>query len=690
MNSRRPHRFSLIALLTSLTWAIAAFPVQAADKDQLQAPTHRQIRVIEPKVDGKVLKLHTIATANDGHLLAAVGGQSMQYVMNDNGTDYETKFVKEPGLVLMLDAEGNTIKQWELDLTPSALAVAPNDTIYVGGSGRIARLDADGSVTTIIDSPHVGNVDELRQKTAESIRNSRAQMGDVYKQQIEMLQERIATIEEKAEDDRSRLETAQLKAFKTQLEMFEKMMGDVGAGEGEDEGEVKAASIDDSELDSAVLQTMSVTSLAASDKDVFVCAMDPAGGGYGVWRVDADLNGESECILEGLRGCCGQMDIECCGEDLLVSENTNFKVGIYDRNGRSKTSFGGRDRTSRAGFGSCCNPMNSMAMSDGTILTAESSIGHIKRFDQEGNLVAYIGKAQIGGGCKHCALGYDEQNDLYYMMYQDKNGICVLANSEKTPATLAEKQLQQRQIDFLARAAGQWSMPTDTKDQSSSLLSWFGGGRGGSSQHPISALTLNADGSAKIVEGMYKAYGDSAAFELLEAGDDPESFNFALSIDQARFLEGSWKFDQEDTVTLTFQGLPSVTMTRSAATEACETACAGKDCQNGDCQDKNCPQANAVASMATEKSVPVDVPIVIESLEAATPNTGTLDLFFTEVNAAANPAPAKFAYKLVSKKDLGEDAEATLNQMGAEGWEYCGHVGKKMMFKRTGEVGAAK
>ena len=51
----------------------------AAEKDQLQAPTHRQVRVIEPKVDGKTLKLHTIATTADGHVLAAVGGRSMQY-----------------------------------------------------------------------------------------------------------------------------------------------------------------------------------------------------------------------------------------------------------------------------------------------------------------------------------------------------------------------------------------------------------------------------------------------------------------------------------------------------------------------------------------------------------------------------------------------------------------------------------
>ena len=207
--------------------------------------------------------------------------------------------------------------------------------------------------------------------------------------------------------------------------------------------------VEEAQIDAGVARVMNVTSMASSDQDVFVCAIDPSQGGYSVWRIGRDLNpAASELILDGLRGCCGQMDINCCKDLLLVSENTKFKVGIYDRHGRFQGSFGSRDRTSREGFGSCCNPMNSIGMSDGTILTAESSIGHIKRFDQDGKLVAYIGKASIGAGCKHCVLGYDEKNDLYYMMYSDKNAICVLANNDSAPLTVAEQKLDERQREF--------------------------------------------------------------------------------------------------------------------------------------------------------------------------------------------------------------------------------------------------
>ncbi|MFK8113043.1 MAG: hypothetical protein AB8B91_12625 [Rubripirellula sp.] len=664
---------------------------RAAEKDQLQAPTHRQVRLIEPKVNGKTLKLHTIATTADGHLLAAVGGQSMQYLMNAGG--YETKVIQEPALVLMLDSEGKILTKWKLDLTPSALAVSPDGSIYVGGSGKIAKLGPDGSLLKTIDSPHVGDINHLREKTAESLRKSQSRMSEVYESQMKTLRERVETIEEKDEGERSRLETAQLNAFQTQLEMFEKLAGK--------QGEEEQQEVEDTQLDAAVLRSMSITSLAASDEDVFVCATDPRSRGYSIWRTSADLeSGSDETIMEGLRGCCGQMDIQCCDQGLLVSENTKFSVGIYDRNGRAQGKFGSRDRTSRAGFGSCCNPMNSLSMSDGTVLTAESSIGHIKRFDANGKLVAYIGKASIGGGCKHCALGYDAKNDLYYMMYEDKNAICVLASNENTPVTLAEKKQEQRQTDFLARAAGEWAL--EKKEEKSRLSTWFGGGRGGSSQHPISALNLSPNGAAKIVEGMYKVYGDKAALELTEAeSDSPDSFGFALAIDQARFLEGTWKFDQDDTATLTFQGLSSVTLKRTSATEDCETACAGKECGDPNCKDKSCPlNANKMVQVAVKETEfelagPANEAEFAEISQVSNEQEVTeyLEQMQEELDVKkvtpVSSSQSRFEYKMVSKKQVREEGEDYLNQLGSQGWEFCDYVGKKLLFKRSSVVAGA-
>jgi hypothetical protein len=559
---------AFVALLTA-TGLRAVEPEAVEKTGQLQAPTHRQVRLIQPRVDGQSVRLHTIATTPEGHIVAGVEGDS--------------------GAVLLLNSDGETLQQWSLELSPTAVAVAPDGTIYVGGSGKIAQLGPQGTVDRLVDSPHVGNVEELRKKAADSIRSSRARLGAAYERQIDLLKERSAVIEEKDEADRSNLEKAQLKAYQTQLESLERMMGAGSEG----------ADVPDAQLNAAVMRTMNVTSMAASDDDLFICAYDPGGSGYSVWRVDRELGPEaSEVIMDGLRGCCGQMDIQCCDDQLIVSENTRFKIGIYDRHGRAQASFGGRDRTSRAGFGSCCNPMNSLPLKDGTILTAESSIGHIKRFDTDGNLIAYIGKAGIGGGCKHCALAHDPKNDLYFMMYQDKNAICVLANNESTPMTLAEQQRQQRQNDFLAKAAGTWNLDgkKDEGRASSGLLSLFGGGRGGSSQQPVASLKLDSAGNAKILEGMYKAYGDDASIELLPKNDDSDTTAFALAIDQVRFLEGTWRFSDAKTAKVAFQGMAELTFKRDASADTC----AGKDCENPDCEDGDCPQ-HSLASEQTER-----------------------------------------------------------------------------------------
>ncbi len=637
--------WSLLAVTVMSSFSAAAESDSKTKKsDQLQSPTHRQVRMITPKVKGNPVELHTMATNADGLIVAGVSSGSQ-------------------GMVLLIDSEGETKSQWNLELTPTGVTVAPDGTIFVAGSGRIAELGQDGEVTKMIDSPHVGDIDELKKKTADAIRQSRKQMSASFGKQIEMLKERIADIEKKEEADRSKLETAQLDAFEQQLEMIEAYAAP------------EDADIPDEYLNSAIQQSLNVTSMAASDKDVFLCAMDPGGGGYSVWRVGRDLDTESaEMIMDGLRGCCGQMDIQCCNGQLVVSENTNFKIAVYDRNGRAQNTFGRRDRTSRGGFGSCCNPMNSLPMADGTVLTAESSIGHIKRFDMDGNLVAYIGKASIGGGCKHCALGYDEENDLYYMMYEDKNAICVLANNADTPMSVAEQELEQRRIDFLAQAAGKWDVDEGKADESSTggLLSLFGGGRGGSSQHPVTSLQIESNGNAKILDGMYKAYGDVAGLELMQS-DSEEEFAFALAIDQVRFLEGTWKFESDDSATVSFQGLTSVKMKRDAAADK---KCAGANCNDEKCADEDCPNHNKPA----EADV-ADIVVAIDSVEEAMEDfDGSFDQAYEFSSTALTP---KFEYKLVGSGKLGDEPESALNELGADGWEYCGRLGKKLMFKRA-------
>jgi hypothetical protein len=229
--------------------------------------------------------------------------------------------------------------------------------------------------------------------------------------------------------------------------------------------------IQDEEVESAIAGMGQVRSLAIGDEDVFVTCPANMGYGYDIWRVNKDLT-DAKVVVKGVSGCCGQMDIQAKGKQLYVAENTKFRVGVYNQNGKLTAKFGSQDRTGKTGFGSCCNPMNIRCCDNGDVLTAESSIGTIKRFDASGNLVATIGKAKIGGGCKHVALAHDAKLDRYYMMYEDEAAVCVLVNQTQFTGETEDEKLAREAAEGLGKKImGGWELVAakeDNKDEAKS------------------------------------------------------------------------------------------------------------------------------------------------------------------------------------------------------------------------------
>lgn len=80
--------------------------------------------------------------------------------------------------------------------------------------------------------------------------------------------------------------------------------------------------------------------------------------------------------------------------------------------------------------------MNVHCCTNGDVLTAESSVGKIKRFDSDGNLVGYIGQAEVGKGCNNIKVDFDPVRDRYYVQYEDANQICILEHQD----TVAKKE----------------------------------------------------------------------------------------------------------------------------------------------------------------------------------------------------------------------------------------------------------
>ena len=204
-----------MAAVASATLILISGVTNAAES-QIDSPTHRQIRVIDAQVDGKPTTLHSLISDSKGRLLVAVGGQSM-YSMPGAAAPK-----KQDGYVLHLDSEGNELARWKCDMTPSALTVTPDGTIFVGGSGKIARLDDKGGVSHVIDSPHIGDRKTFAKRTIKA--QQRLMRSYMTEESLEPLREMVEQLEEKPEDERSSIETAQLGALKTQLEQMEKMI----------------------------------------------------------------------------------------------------------------------------------------------------------------------------------------------------------------------------------------------------------------------------------------------------------------------------------------------------------------------------------------------------------------------------------------------------------------------------------
>ncbi len=372
--------------------------------------THQQAEMFRPLIEGKPAFLSTFRVRPDGNLLACISDASV----NPYGPA-ASKGNGPRGYLHLYSPDFELLDQIALPFVATALDLDQDGYMYIAGRGEIGKLSPSGEVISSRDSPNMVGVeqDELRKQVAEELKKRFQSTAQVYEKQIESLQKRIDKITELDETERTESQQRRLERYQTQLDSYQEIV---------DQQKIK---VTDEMIDQQLSMKSRVTAVAVADNDLFVATSARVGFGYEVYRMDLNLE-NSKQLLDGLSGCCGQMDIHARGDQLFVAQNTKFNVGIYDRDGESIADFGERLNQDNQGFGSCCNPMNVLCCENGDILTAESSIGKIKRFNSDGELIGYIGRARIGGGCKHVAIGFDQKLDRYYVQYEDKHQICVL------------------------------------------------------------------------------------------------------------------------------------------------------------------------------------------------------------------------------------------------------------------------
>jgi hypothetical protein len=360
-------------------------PVLPANPAEKFETTHKVVASISVKSETAGQTLQTLCLDKDGRVIGLVAPPKPYTAPKAGGTSS----------IHVFDADGKPVKNWKLDFHATAINCAPDGSIFVAGDSKIAKFDKDGKmVGKPAELPHLAAIlkdsDGIRKKAEAQLKQDKERMVQVYANLRKNLGDRLKTIEDKKPEDRSKIEEKQIETLKKQIEQYTKI-----------EEDYKGRTVEQ------VIEQMTgrmrvVNGMAVSEKDVFVACGD-VGYGYAVWRFTHDMKDPKQ-ILGEIGGCCGQMDVQCHGPDVLVAENTKHQFARYDREGKKIGAFGKRGLdTDPACFGGCCNPMNIRANGVGDIYTAESE-GVIKRFGPSGEFLETAGVVKLTGGCKNVAV----------------------------------------------------------------------------------------------------------------------------------------------------------------------------------------------------------------------------------------------------------------------------------------------
>lgn len=184
-----------------------------------------------------------------------------------------------------------------------------------------------------------------------------------------------------------------------------------------------------------------VSGLAVSDRYVFAAF----GSGWSVgaksklFRFDLDLS-HPKLLASGLRTCCQRCDLQVHDGLLYMAENGAHRVVVIDADGNVLKKWGAKSRTDPAGFGSCCNPMNLFFGDDGTLYTAESGLGRVKKYTVDGKFLGVVGTVGVSrfnrasaqaAACSNIAIACPPNGDRIYVMDFEDGRIRVLQRNPR-------------------------------------------------------------------------------------------------------------------------------------------------------------------------------------------------------------------------------------------------------------------
>jgi len=267
---------------------------KAREKDSDWKPSCNEVAPIQVGSSKRAGAVKNFCQNTDGNLLVCYAGKEV-------GKNESSLRVYSP--------KGELLKTMPLEIAPGAVAVAKDGSIFVGGDGRIQKLDAQGKVLASADSPVAKAAININKETEEMVKAMAKQTKRPYDQELAQMKKNL---------EKRRAE---------------------------------------------------VTGLTVTDGDVFMAVPSPSDFSFQVYRFDLAL-GNSKVVVDKLHGCCGQMDVQSHDGKLWIPHNAKHTVEARDRDGKELTKFGKAGRVKATDFGGCCEPKNLRVLPNGDILAA--------------------------------------------------------------------------------------------------------------------------------------------------------------------------------------------------------------------------------------------------------------------------------------------------------------------------------
>lgn len=279
------------------------------------------------------------------------------------GGSSQTSTSQDGAGIRVYSPDGKLLKTMPLEIAPNAICIAKDGSIFVAGSGKVLKLDAEGKVLISVESP-----------------TARVPVA-ITKEVEDLIKQMPGPAEKKREEMKASMEQRRLV----------------------------------------------ITGLAATTQDVFMVAPTPNAFTYQVYRFNHSLQ-EPKLVVEKLRGCCGQMDVQAHDDKLWIPHNSRHAVEVHDRDGTQISRFGTKGKVKASDFGGCCEPKNMRVLSNGDVLTAESGPPTcIKRFSSKGDFLGVIATLDTRGECVRVTVDASPDGRRFYMMDNKHDIIRVFA-----------------------------------------------------------------------------------------------------------------------------------------------------------------------------------------------------------------------------------------------------------------------